>query len=667
MKLPYYFSFLFIVILSTYANAQQNHPPKFGDISEKDFAKTVYPIDSNADAIVFYDIGQTEIGSQFHGGLFADYSKSMRAHILHKNGYNLANIVIPVVVYGAAQHEFINLEATTYNLVDGKVIKTEINPKTDVYEDKINQYVVFKKFSFPNVKEGSIIEFRCTIRTYSIFALPTWEFQRTFPTLWSEYTVSIPDFLHYVFMSKINLPLSLSDEKIRESSFDIWNKYGKEEHVFSNVVEKHWVMENIPAIHEEEFTTTIKNHISKIEFQLSEKTSPLYPSKILNTWPTLTQRLLLSDDFGVLINKDNPWLNEITDSLIQGSQSNLDKTQRVFAYVRDNFKCSDHSDWFPDKTLKEVFKSKNGSMSEINLLLVAMLRKVDIETANPLLLSTRSNGYSTPLYPILNYFNCLVATFETQGQRYFLDASDSHLGFGKLNYECYNGHARVIDFEATAVELSPDTLLEKSYTSAFMTLEETGKINGIVKKIPGYFESCTMRDSIKEKNSDAIFEKIQMGFDDKVSISDKSIDSLKQLENPLGLKFSLSFPTQGNDILYINPLLNERLNENPFHAAIRNYPVEMPYRTDKAVLFTIRLPANYSVEELPKSGLIKMNEAGDCTYEYAISEANGIISLRSRMHVNKTFFDAIDYDLLREFFTMVVAKQNEQIVLKKKS
>jgi hypothetical protein len=78
------------------------------------------------------------------------------------------------------------------------------------------------------------------------------------------------------------------------------------------------------------------------------------------------------------------------------------------------------------------------------------------------------------------------------------------------------------------------------------------------------------------------------------------------------------------------------------------------------------VPEGYQVDELPKSTIVKYNEEGDGQFEYRISESNGMISLRSRIFIKRTYFQPDEYNILREFFNMIVKKQNEQIVLKKK-
>ncbi len=67
----------------------------------------------------------------------------------------------------------------------------------------------------------------------------------------------------------------------------------------------------MPALKEENYTSTINNHISKIEFQLSEYREPLVYRNIMGTWPKLAEDLMKAEYFGQQLTRDNGWLKDI--------------------------------------------------------------------------------------------------------------------------------------------------------------------------------------------------------------------------------------------------------------------------------------------------------------------------------------------------------------------
>jgi hypothetical protein len=192
-----------LVFLLINCRAQDKSPVKFGKISAEDFKTSVYSIDSNAAAVVIADIGTSSITGNVKGWFSIEFRHFKRIHILKKSSYELADVEIPLYTNGRSEEELQGLKAYTYNLENGKVVETKLE-KSGVFQDKLSKNQLVKKFTFPAIKEGSIIEYEYTIHSDFIFNLQPWVFQGSYPRLWSEYNVSIPEFLYYVFLSQGN-------------------------------------------------------------------------------------------------------------------------------------------------------------------------------------------------------------------------------------------------------------------------------------------------------------------------------------------------------------------------------------------------------------------------------------------------------------------------------
>ncbi|MDP4265229.1 MAG: DUF3857 domain-containing protein [Bacteroidota bacterium] len=648
---------------------QEKSGVSFGKVTPEDFKPAVYSIDSNASAVIIADIGSTEIEGNSKGWFSLEHKHYRRTRILNKNGYDAADVTIPLYTNGEGGEEELEvLKATTYNLENGRVVETKLDVKNSLFRDKINKNFVRKKFTFPALKEGSIIEYEYQVKSDFLFNLQPWEFQGAWPCLWSEYKVTIPEFISYVFLLQ-GYQAPVKERKDTRRSFTVQDNSGvnaTSKFTFSAGVSTYrWVMKNVPVLKEESFTSTLRNHISKIEFQLAEYREPLLSERKIKTWEQFTEELLEADDFGAALDEDNYWVSELAGTILHGETGELDKARRIYTFVRDNFTCTGYNDVLLTAPLKNIAKSRKGNVAEINLLLVALLRYAGL-SSDPVMLSTRDHGYTYADYPLLDKFNYVIVRTEADEEEYYLDASQPWLGFGKLGYECYNGHARVINPDATPVEFSADSLLEKSLTSAFVTSDDNGNFSGTIQQTPGYYESSRLRSLIKEKGMDHFFAEIKKGFSGDVQLSDNYVDSMNQYDDPVNIRYKFELKTGGGDIIYFNPMLTEGYKENPFKSTTRLYPVEMPYATDETYLLQVEVPGGYEVDELPKETVVKLNENNDGIFEYRISENNGIISLRSRLRISHTFFLPDEYATLREFFDLVMKKHNEQIVFKKK-
>jgi hypothetical protein len=657
--------------LALCTSAQEKLNIKFGRVNPADFDLSKQQIDTGVNAIVIADVGTSSFEGNTKGSFSLIFKRQTRIKILTKNGMDAANFSIPLfssVISSNGEEKLDNLKAYTYNLEGGKVIETKLE-SSQVFKEKLSKNWVVKKFTMPAVKEGSIIEISYTINSDFLRNLQPWEFQGKYPILWSEYETNIPEFFKYVFLSQGYRNYDIKKDDQSSTTFNITFQNGANASdrvsIPGQVFTNRWVMKNVKPLKKEAYTSTLKNHIQKIEFQLSEIRYPNQASQpIMATWAKVREDLMKDEDFGYQLYKNNNWLDDDMKIIVAGAKDPVAKMHKIYAYVRDNFTCTQHAGMYlSSASLKSVMKSKSGNVGDLNLLMIAMLSHEGIE-AYPVLLSTRSHGYTHELYPLMDRFNYVIACAMVGEEKVFLDATEPLLGFGRLEEECYNGHARLLTETPQAIYFEPDSVKDRKLTTVFLTSDEKGRIQGSLNSQLGYFESLNTRERIKEKGKDDFIKKIKSGYGTDWKIDSVTLDSLKVLDEPVTLHYDLSLDAQ-DDIIYLNPMMSEAYKENPFTAAERNYPVEMPYSFDETYVFNIEVPKNYTVDEVPKPTKVAFND-GDGYFEYLISQSENLIQMRTRVYFNKTTYLPDEYQNLREFFSYIVKKESEQIVLKKK-
>lgn len=658
---------LLVIVNSMYA--QETSPyTKFGKITAEALQKKIYSIDSNANAVVLSDIGEAAIEGNSKGWFSISFKRHRVVHILNKSGYDEANVEIHLYTNGDEEEKLEGVKAVTYNLENGKIVESKLD-KSAIFKEKVDKRWTARKFTFPNVKEGCIVEYEYETTSDFIQNLDPWHFQGESPVLWSEYKLSVPQFFTYAFLSHGYHPIAINDQKNRTTNFSISDSRGtsatERYSLSSGVTDYRWVMKDVPELKKESYTSSLKNHLSRIEFQLTSQNYPLTPHDYRNTWPALVKELLQSSYFGEALDNSNNWLSDELKPLMAGASSETEKAKKIYAFVRDNFTCTDHSAFAIQQSLKNVMKAKKGSVSEINLLLTAMLRYAGLESY-PVILSTTDHGFAWEYYPMITAFNYVVSQCVADGKPLYLDASYPRLGFAKILPECYNGHARIINQTADPVYFMPDSLNERKVTALFITNDDKGKRIGAMNQTLGYYESFTTRDKIKEKGEEEFFKEIQKVYGEEVKMKSPHIDSFSNYDVPVALKYEVELSSLKEDVEYVNPMFGEAWKKNPFKSAERYYPVEMPYTMDETYILTMEVPAGYDVDELPKQMVVKLDEKESAFFEYRISQSGSTISLRSRLKVNRTIFANEEYEILREFFNMIVNKQNEQIVFKKK-
>ncbi|MBC9913207.1 DUF3857 domain-containing protein [Chitinophaga varians] len=652
--------------------AQDGAKIKYGKVSKEDF--TVAPIagDSGAHAIILSRIGSSRFESD--GSWFRMVFKvHARIKIIDKNAYDLATVKINLYKGSSDEEEVRNLKASAYNLENGEVVETKMESK-NIFTDKQDKNIVVKKFAIPAVKEGSIIEYTYTIYSPYYQYLRAWDFQGEYPVRYSEYSVGIPEYFDYIQIPQGYEKFESSKEQSRTTltfRSQSNNGYGGNTGpttvttLTPNVTIYKWSLKDAPAIRDEDFITTTDNYVNRMEFQLSSINWPNSPSKpIRSTWPKLMEELMKDENFGSALGNNNGFLGDVVDGLIKDAKTEEEKATAIYHWVRSNFTCTEHSGVWIYRSLKTIFNSKNGTAAEVNLLLVAMLKRAKLN-AYPVILSTRDNGHIYPFYPLLSRFNYTIAGVRYDDKFVSLDASDPMLGYARLSPRCYNGPARIVDEEANGVSFEADSLREQKFTSVMFGKVENGMLEGSFQQRPTYFESYKVRKIVKEKNQDEFFDKVRKGFVGEIELANKEIEDLKVLESPVMLKFDFKIKLDNDQLIYLNPMFTEANRTNAFKSAERKFPVEMEAVFDEIYSLNMEVPEGYEVDEIPKSAMAKYNE-DEGVFQYLIQQQDNHIQLRCRVKLNKANFAPEDYPSLREFFDLIVKKQAEQIVLKKK-
>jgi len=666
---------LCVCLLQSYCFAQDKSNVQFGKVSPTDFQLPANPlIDTNTDAVVLADVGSVHFVGNKKGWFSYVYKRQTRIKIINKKSLdNLATQRIVLYAKDERVQALSGVAATTYNIENGQLKAIQLD-KQDIYNTRLSDKYVEAKFTLPAAKEGSIIEYTYTVTSDNVFNLPSWEFQsQSYPCLWSEYQVKIPQTLGYIFIRQGVHAYVIDKGKEGRESYRVTEKpqtgalaaQDQDLFVSTNTMEHQWAMQNIPPLRFENYLTTPENYIDKIEFQLSKTRNTLETFDHTNNWKNATDELLREEFFGVPIEADNFWLADLVDKAGGNNASALEQARSIYYYVSSHFTCTNANNFSITTNLRDVVKKSSGSVGDINLLLIAMLRVKGLQ-ADPVVLSTREYGFNLVSYPLLSKLNYVIVRLDLAGKVWYLDASQPYLGFGRLPGNCYNGHARIISNEDSAsIYFEADSLRERKTTMVMLSSSDKG-LDGVYQSTLGDQESFNLRRWIATKGESAWFKNIQTAYGDDLTISDGGVDSLSQPENPAKVHYEFHLNQEpGASLIYINPMGWSDNRDNPFKAADRKYPVEMPYALDDVYIYSMEIPEGYVVDELPKSAKVSFN-TDQGLFEYLIAKEDNMIQLRCRVRLNKAWFPADDYASLRDFYAYVVKKKSEQIVLKKK-
>lgn len=624
----------------------------FGKITPDQFRKTTS--DTTAEAIVLYELGEVtyEVRSE---QMWIVLEKHVRTQIRRKSAYDRATISLPI--RQGSKDEFISsFEGNTYNLVNGAVTIDKLTKK-ERFNERVSDTYSLEKFTFPNVQEGSIIEYKYTIRSpFSVSINPkTWRFQQDIPVNWSEYRITIPDYFYYKILLGGYINLAVNEQKKMDASLGFDG--------FSATAYR-FAVKNAPAFRNEAYITTDDDYLSKIDFELASYSPPNQATQSFSvSWTDLDRTLLEDANFGGQF-KRAAFLRETAKTLVTQHADTLARIRAACDYVRQNVKWNESTAIWTEG-IRKVYDTKKGDAADINLLLIALLREMDID-ANPVILSTRSNGRMDEEYALIRKFNCVVAQVWVGGHDLLLDATDPYLAPGMLPMHCLNGTGRLVHpTKPRFITLVPTERNIEVYTGTFL-LNEAGELSGTLAHSHGGYSASDARKGFIADGRAKYLEGVQKEHT-AWQIDKAEFTGTERNDAGFTVDYALTVAeacARAGDRMYLRPMFTEGHTENPFKEKERLYPVDFGVAIDETFKATYTLPRGFQVEEMPKDMKVELpKNSGRFIYQVL---ANGNeVTIFSRISLRKTIFYTDEYPFLRELFNQIVAKHAEQVVLRR--
>jgi hypothetical protein len=422
-----------------------------------------------------------------------------------------------------------------------------------------------------------------------------------------------------------------------------------------------WKAEHLPAFRVEPFIKSKKEHLTKLSFELTRIDFPgsVY-RELTPTYENLTSKLLERVDFGkaALTN-----LKSVTEKITAGQLNDLEKLKSIHRYISTNILWNGVSDFTASANLKSILRNEKGNSADINLLLIAMLRSVGIK-ADPVILSTRSNGSLNKLSAMMQQFNYVVASVSVNGEFYLVDATDPLRPLDLLPFDCLNGYGRLINaYQSDFVELK-NTEHTASINKANLVLDANGNIQGTIENSYNDFSAYNIRKRIKLEGEDGYFDLLKTT---NTGLSDFRFENINDTYSELIQKCSINIPNAvqiaGNEIIFTPSFLTAG-TKNPFISEERIYPVDFGCPDAQSNSLTLTIPEGFSMISRPSDITYKLG-TNDGVFDFACNQNGSEIVVTTVFKMNKTIFQPSEYKSLRDFYSKILQKQSELIVLKK--
>lgn len=641
---------------------------KWGSIDSNYLSMTRYEADTSAAAVIL-----AKQGSMIVSNLGVYYKEHRRIKILKDAALrDLGNLEINIYVHSKAE------ELRSFR---GMVIQPDGTrdtlTNTDFFEEKTNKYINKLKVAFPKLKAGCIIDYfyiKIGQPNYFIPSLYTWYFQEEYPVLRSSLIVNPSDYFEYdyfykgqdtlkkaPFMEETELHIMSTNLSTNINTHSVVKSY------YPSANAAYYYIDSVAAFKRESYMTTSKDHLVQMRFQMTKILSSFGGSvDYITTWQKLADAWAERADIGKLITKSSNhkkvWA--AVKPLIENAKTDEEKVKIIYHYISENIAWDDEFRYSAEvEDLDEAFLKKKANSAELNLMLLACLYEAGIK-ASPCLVSTIDNGVPMEFHPIVTQFNHLVAYVEINGAPQIIDAGNKLRQYNQPRVVTLNKRGWLLDKSRPKwVDIVPP--MSGTSILANLRLDTEGVAKGNISAAMIGYDATDARRNYEESGRDNA--KLARKYGD-IEIDSFDIQNEKDVYASFKERIVGSVKNLGvasGDVIYLKPILGDKNNENPFKVKTRLYPVDFPYPTKNQSVLNITLPEGYVVEELPKNiSLILPENGGKLQCAFSIRE--NVLQIVYKYNINTLHFLPSDYAALQEFFGVMEAKYNEQIVLRKK-
>ncbi len=651
----YKFTLLLLLTLSITTTQAQFQSTKYS-VSKSDLEINEYSTDSTANALVIFEEGNSYIDNDSFK-LITEIKRKVK--IFNKQGFEQADIEIYLYKGKKNKERVKNIIGTTYNMVDGNLKKDVLN-KDQIFNENYNSNNDIVKFTLPNIQEGCVITYSYKLESPYIYKYKEWDFQESIPKLYSIYNTSIPANYDYHIKLVGVLKLNEHSQKIKRDCLTIGNGGS------ADCTETVYVMKDIPAFIEEDYLTSKKNYISRMEYELNTvKKFDGTVDKISKTWKDADKELKTLSSIGKQLDKKTN-LKGLIAGLEYDKNDPLSKPKELYKFVQERYTWNEKYRIFRDVSVKQLMQDRSGNATEINILLYNLLKENGLDV-KAVLLSTRNNGLPTKLYPVISEFNYLIVELSLDNKYYYLDATDKYLSFGQLPFRCLNEYGRALDFKEgsywTSIKEDKTSIAQHQVT---LKISDENQLKGnINSRYSGYHALSTKKKYYP--NPDSYIQEIDENQSNIEIINHKVLT-----DDPLDNEFKESFGIvlkdneMIEDKIYFDPFIYKFFTENPFKLQQRTYPIDFGYKDSYLYSFELDLADKYEIIETPKDVNIKLpNNAGELIFANKIEGDK--LSLLFKINFKRAKYNSQYYEYLKKFMSRVVDVQtNSLIVLKKK-
>lgn len=540
------------------------------------------------------------------------------------------------------------IRATTYNLVDGKIEKTKLNPKEVIAEDLGGGYKAIH-FAAPDVRPGSVVEYGYRISAPHSLLIPPFEIQKDIPVVSSRLKVSLPP---DVVMAAV-----IKGASIMRSSEGGAVIAGYPEQIIPFYAYMNYEWSHVPSFRLEPLVWSENDMRIRCEFQPISMDDGVWVYDLTPSWKEITERLkpVLLPDTVHLPERLRAAVDAIPDT-VAGTRAAV---RRIRDLVAGSVKWNNLYTLYPENP-DSVLAAGSGGSGSLNYLLLSALRHAGTD-AEPVFLNPRSRG-RMPIHTYEEDIATYVARVKlADGSFVHIDATDPDSDIDMLGEELMPDRARLFQGD--------------SLVSTWTDLSRIGR-NRITRSIKGGVSPsgelrCTVEEYIEGAPAyrEALKWRGQLFDGDYRREAERqagvSFDSFDFAKDSAVVRRSYTFSVELEKgaqgfLLAVAPTAGGW--DNPVPEEVRRKPFEFPWPVEYTVRVEIDLPEGFTAAEAPGDKLLRLPGDGLTLVSlYSLDENRFAAAFTLRM--SRLIYGADERGELRGFFDIMKEMFTETITI----
>ena len=636
---------LLIIFFCSNAFAQKLKYLEIPQLTEEDVKSTRSTTHKDVAAEVLYLSYHNRI--DYSGEMYMDVVSRVKIYDKDKSNDYL-NEEISLYIGGTAREKLKDFKAATYNFEDGKIKTTKVENDSKFKSTEDKNYSV-TKFAFPEVKNGSVVEYSYRIETPYFYAIPKVTIQRDIPVKYLEYILDSPKQLGYT--------INYSGD-LKPTHYEVVEKtmYGGPHNTYS------YQYQNIAAFKNENFVGNINNYKTAIKPEINSSfIGNVYKSYTL-TWEDVRANLLENDKFGVQLSKTNAVKKLVPDE-VRSIVKPEDRAAAILKYVQNNYKWNERSDVLADDGVRNLINTKIGNAAEINFLLIMLLRDAGID-ADPVVLPTVSKGRLNTDFPSLSQLNYVIAGVKIGKERFYYDATSKYSSKNTLPIRALNYFGVLMsDKKAEVVNI---VYQDKSETILAINakLNTDGTFSGSFSDSDSKLYAMMVREKYDENK-----EEYAKTYSETYKFPLKNLRSSAKDNGTFETTFDFTadnlIDAIGNKLVF-NPLLFLFAKNHSFDQEdARNSPLEFFSAYNKTKKVTITIPEGYVFENVPTSKKFRTDDQ-NISYLYNVVQNGNKLTIETTTTVNSAIFPKEYYSAFKQIFDNITKLEAQVVTAVKK-